>query len=74
MTVTVAPNERLIIVMEEVSRLITLPLEKLPSGLSTSSLSSNQKERLINFLFLSGKRELVVSEIKKINECYKQKV
>lgn len=73
MTVTVAPNERLIIVMEEVSRLITLPLEKLPSGLSTSSLSSNQKERLINFLFLSGKRELVVSEIKKINECYKQK-
>lgn len=65
MTVTVAPNERLIIVMEEVSRLITLPLEKLPSGLSTSSLSSNQKERLINFLFLSGKRELVVCEIKK---------
>ena len=50
MTVTVAPNERLIIVMEEVSRLITLPLEKLPSGLSTSSLSSNQKERLINLV------------------------
>lgn len=73
MTLTVTPDEHLIIVMEEVSKLITLPLEKLPSALSSSSLNSNQKERLIKFLFLSGKREVVVSEINKINECYKQK-
>lgn len=73
MSVAVTPDERLIIVMEEVSKLITLPLEELPSALSSSPLSSNQKECLINFLFLSGKRKLVVSEINKINECYKQK-
>lgn len=74
MTVTVTADERLIMAVEEVSRLITLPLEKLQSGLSNSSLSSNQKKELINFLFLSGKRDLVVKDIKEIQDCYKQKM
>lgn len=74
MTVAVTAEERFIIVMEEVSRLITLPLEDLPAALSSSSLNSNQKKSLINFLFLSSKRELAVKEIKEIQDCYKQKM
>lgn len=74
MTVVATKEEQLIIVMGEVERLLTCPLEKLKEELSRSFLNKNVKEELLKLVFLSDSKSYIVEKLKEIDEDYKRQL
>ena len=74
MTVVAAKEEQLIIVMGEVERLLTCPLEKLKTELSKSFLNKDVKEELLKLVFLSDSKFSIVEKLKEIEKNYKRQL
>lgn len=62
--------EKFIIVTEEISRLITLPLERLQEELSKSFLCPKDKKVLLNFIFFNNNNNLI-KELRELENDYK---
>lgn len=74
MTVVATKEEQLIIVMGEVERLLTCPLEKLKVQLSKSFLNKDIKEELLKLMFFSDSKSSIVEKLKEIDKEYKRQL
>lgn len=74
MTVVATKEEQLIIVMGEVERILTCPLEKLKVQLSKSFLNKDIKEELLKLMFFSDSKSSIVEKLKEIDKEYKRQL
>lgn len=74
MTVVATKEEQLIIVMGEVERILTCPLEKLKVQLSKSFLNKDIKEELLKLMFFSDSKSSIVEKLKEIDKEYKSQL